>query len=54
MACKYTKYYNNVDWEKRKNDFFQLVEKFKKDNQDSIMIVLLLLVEEKTAHIKHI
>ena len=31
-ACKYTKYYNNIDWEKRKNDFYELVDKFKSKN----------------------
>ena len=34
-ACKYTKYYNNIDWEKRKNDFYELVDKFKSKNNQN-------------------
>ena len=32
MACKYMKHYKNVNWEKRKQDFFDLFEKMKKKN----------------------
>ena len=34
MACKYTVYYNDIDWEKRKKDFFDLMEKYKQTKND--------------------
>ena len=34
-ACKYTKYYKNIDWEKRKKDFFELVDNFKSKKNDN-------------------
>ena len=35
MACKYTDYYKNIDWDKRKQEFFELVDKFKSKNDNS-------------------
>ena len=34
MACKYTVYYNDIDWKKRKKDFFDLIEKYKQTKND--------------------
>jgi tRNA(Ile)-lysidine synthase TilS/MesJ len=35
MACKYTDYYKNIDWDKRKKDFFDLIDKFKSTNKNN-------------------
>ena len=33
MACKYTDYYQKIDWKKREKEFYELINKIKSDKQ---------------------